>query len=183
MLGSPVERFWPVLAVVLLVDVLIVVALVREARPRPASLRLAAAAAVDRPIAVGADAHTAPARLDHAPLLLTSGAPRAPALAEGDGRRLDPGALADRVWATRCSVCHGADGRADGPATRALEPRPTSFASPGARGSDADLASIIVDGGARFGLSPLMAPNKDLASRPDVVGALVRKIRGFSAPR
>lgn len=42
-------------------------------------------------------------------------------------RAADPGA---RIYAERCSGCHGDDGRGDGPAAAALVPKPTDFRAP-----------------------------------------------------
>jgi mono/diheme cytochrome c family protein len=46
------------------------------------------------------------------------------ALAAVPARAADDGA---RVWAERCSGCHGDDGKGDGPAAMALVPRPRNF--------------------------------------------------------
>lgn len=45
----------------------------------------------------------------------------APALADDRGRAL---------YVTRCSPCHGADGRGDGPGAGAIEPKPRNFRDP-----------------------------------------------------
>jgi hypothetical protein len=38
---------------------------------------------------------------------------------------------------------------------------------------------VIIEGGAAVGKSPLMTPNADLKDKPDVVAALVKKVRSF----
>lgn len=50
---------------------------------------------------------------------------------------LGPAALADdkppeakEIYEARCAFCHGTDGKGDGPAGAALQPRPTRFDSP-----------------------------------------------------
>jgi high-affinity iron transporter len=45
----------------------------------------------------------------------------APAVAEDRGRT---------IYATRCSPCHGMDGRGDGPGAAALDPKPRNFRDP-----------------------------------------------------
>ncbi len=84
------------------------------------------------------------------------------------------------VFATRCASCHGTDGRGDGPLAGGLQPRPRSFAEQGwARAvSDEHVRSVIRDGGAAHGLSPLMPPHPDLAEGD--VDALARCVRAFS---
>ena len=39
---------------------------------------------------------------------------------------------------------------------------------------------VIVEGGPAIGKSPLMAPNADLKDKPEVVKALVAKVRSFA---
>lgn len=43
--------------------------------------------------------------------------------------RAADGDLGARLWAERCSACHGEDGRGDGPAAVALQPRPRDLRS------------------------------------------------------
>ena len=90
-------------------------------------------------------------------------------------------AAAEELWRARCGNCHGVDGRGDGPSGRALDPRPRDFhdAAWQARVDDAHLRRVIVEGGAAHGLSRDMAANPDLADRPAIVEALLRRIRGF----
>jgi hypothetical protein len=45
--------------------------------------------------------------------------------------------------------------------------------------TDDQIRETIVKGGAAVGKSPLMAPNPDLADKPAVVDALVKKVRAF----
>jgi mono/diheme cytochrome c family protein len=82
-------------------------------------------------------------------------------------------------YAERCAACHGERGRGDGIASSSLTPRPRDFSDArwwGAR-SDAEIAAIIRDGGARHGLSAAMPAQADLAG-PDV-DALVGCLRSF----
>ncbi len=54
----------------------------------------------------------------------------------------------EAIYKGRCAVCHGKDGRGDGPAGKAFNPKPTAFADPAYfKGlTDADLKKSIVDG-------------------------------------
>lgn len=54
----------------------------------------------------------------------------------------------EAIYKGRCAVCHGKDGRGDGPAGKAFNPKPTAFADPASfKGlTDADLKKLIVEG-------------------------------------
>jgi mono/diheme cytochrome c family protein len=77
-------------------------------------------------------------------------------LAWPPGSDLGPGApLGRRVYAERCAVCHGPDGRGNGPAAPSLIPRPRDFtlgqfkykSTPlGEPPTDADLTRVVSDG-------------------------------------
>ncbi len=63
--------------------------------------------------------------------------------------------LGRRVYAARCAVCHGPDGRGNGPAAPSLIPRPRDFTrgqfkykstAAGQPPSDADLARVVANG-------------------------------------
>jgi mono/diheme cytochrome c family protein len=103
--------------------------------------------------------------------------------ATGAAAEISPAATAeaDTIFSERCVTCHGATGHGDGPAAAALTPRPRnhSLADWQASVTDDQIAFIVVQGGPAAGKSVMMPPNPDLATRPDVVNALVAKIRGF----
>jgi mono/diheme cytochrome c family protein len=82
----------------------------------------------------------------------------------------------------RCAACHGAGGRGDGPASASLSPRPRNFADPiwSASRTDAELASVIHDGGNAHGFNPAMPAQPDLS--PEELTALVACVRSFSHP-
>lgn len=88
-------------------------------------------------------------------------------------------AEADMVFNTRCATCHGPLGMGDGAAAAALNPKPRSFKDAEWQKSVTDdhIAATIVKGGAAVGKSPLMAPNPDLEAKPEVVKALVARVR------
>jgi mono/diheme cytochrome c family protein len=92
-----------------------------------------------------------------------------------------PSAEAEKIFKTRCSVCHGMQGQGDGPGAAALNPKPRAFADKTWQASvdDAHLAKVIVEGGAAVKLSPGMAANPDLQSKPDVVAELIKIVRAF----
>jgi uncharacterized membrane protein len=83
-----------------------------------------------------------------------------------------------------CATCHGLDGRAETETAKALSPHPRAYVDGAWQKSvtDAQLAKVIVEGGAAIGKSDLMPANPDLASQPDVVRALVKRVRSFAPP-
>ena len=75
-------------------------------------------------------------------------------------------AVGARVYAERCSGCHGADGRGDGPAAAALVPKPRNFRDPAFwhDRTTASIASIVRDGKP----GTMMAPFKDALSDAEI---------------
>ena len=76
----------------------------------------------------------------------------APAASAGD-----PGKGKD-IYAKSCSSCHGPEGKGDGAAAAAINPKPTNLADKAtvSKLDDAALSNAIVKGGAATGKSPLM---------------------------
>ena len=105
----------------------------------------------------------------------------APAAKKGKAPAKPP--VAQEVFATRCATCHGPEGKGDGPAGMALNPKPRSFGDAAwqAKVTDDHLKKVIVQGGTSVGLSPLMAPNPDLAAHPTTVDGLVKLIRSYKS--
>jgi uncharacterized membrane protein len=103
-----------------------------------------------------------------------------PAAAEPDK---SPERMAREYFEKKCVVCHGKSGAGDGPGAGSLEPKPRRFADSGwqAAVTDAELARVIVDGGAAVGKSTAMPPNPDLKKRPALVDELVRLVRKFGS--
>ena len=91
-------------------------------------------------------------------------------------------AEADDIFESRCVACHGEEGRGDGPAAANLNPGPRDFHNANWQKSvnDATLARAIIDGGQSVGASSEMAANPDLQNEPEVVAALIERIRGWS---
>jgi mono/diheme cytochrome c family protein len=93
-------------------------------------------------------------------------------------------AEAKNVFQMRCVICHGETGKGDGPGAASLDPKPRNYSDKAWQASvtDDDLKQVIVKGGAALGKSPIMPPNPDLDQKPEVLAALIAKIRGFAAP-
>jgi cytochrome c5 len=91
----------------------------------------------------------------------------------------DATAEAKEIFDTRCSSCHGDEGRGNGPASAVLNPKPQNFHDQKwqASVSDEQLTQAIIYGGSAVGKSPAMAPNPDLQEKPDVVKALIAHVR------
>ena len=109
--------------------------------------------------------------------------------AAGAGSMTDPAQVsaagaARTIFAGRCATCHGQGGRGDGAAAVSMQPPPRDYTDLAWQASvtDADLAKIIVVGGAAVGKSTMMPAASDLEAKPQVVAELVKIIRGFAAP-
>ncbi len=100
------------------------------------------------------------------------------AAAAGGGAAADE---AKQIFQSRCAPCHGAEGKGDGAAAASLPVKPRNYGDQEWQktAQDAEIAKIIVEGGAAVGKSPLMPPNPDLKDKPEVVNALVAMIRAF----
>ncbi len=88
---------------------------------------------------------------------------------------------AAKYFKMKCVVCHGTTGSGDGPGAAALDPKPRIYSDPVWQNSvtDEQIEKVIVGGGASVGKSAAMAPNPDLASKPEILKGLVKLIRGF----
>lgn len=111
----------------------------------------------------------------------TAAAPR-PASPSGTVRlTITPQARAEAadIFESRCTACHGPEGRGDGPAAANLSPPPMNFHNRKwqQKIDDATIARAIVYGGSAVGVSAEMAPNPDLEDEPQVVAALVERVR------
>jgi cytochrome c553 len=71
------------------------------------------------------------------------------------------------VYRARCAACHGEEGRGDGMVGRYLKPPARNFGEPGflRERSDADLATVIRQGGVARGLSAAMPAHGDLSEQ------------------
>ncbi len=91
------------------------------------------------------------------------------------------GAKAKEIFASRCTPCHGAQGRGDGAASASLTPPPRNFHDPAWHTSidDAYIEKIIRYGGTAVGKSAAMPGNPDLTDQT-VVAELRSLIRSFN---
>ncbi|MGH7893278.1 MAG: c-type cytochrome [Candidatus Binatia bacterium] len=92
-----------------------------------------------------------------------------------------PPDVGSRIYAERCSACHGDDGRGDGPAAAALVPRPRNFRDAGFwQGRTTDQLRTVVTKGK---LGTMMAPYEDVLTGAEI-DAVVAHLRAFdpSAP-
>jgi mono/diheme cytochrome c family protein len=100
--------------------------------------------------------------------------------------QIPPAAMqeAQQIFNSRCTMCHGAAGKGDGPAAAALKPQPRDLGDPAWQKSvtDEHIEQIIVGGGVAVGKSPLMPANADLRTKPDVVKALRALVRNLGRP-
>jgi len=99
----------------------------------------------------------------------------------GGGGSVAAAIKAKEIYTTRCTPCHGAEGRGDGVASAGLTPKPRNFHDPEWHKTvdDAYLEKIIKYGGAAVGKSPAMPSNPDLGD-PAVVAELRTIVRTFN---
>jgi mono/diheme cytochrome c family protein len=90
-------------------------------------------------------------------------------------------AEAQQMFNTRCAACHGTSGKGDGPGSASLNPKPRNFHDEAWQKTvkDDEIEQAIMYGGAAVNKSPAMPANPDLASNPELVGALRELVRGF----
>jgi len=90
-------------------------------------------------------------------------------------------AEANTLFTTRCAACHGVEGHGDGVAAQAFVPKPRDYGDKAWQASvtDEHIAKVIVEGGPSVGKSPNMTANADLKDKPEVVKALVARIRSI----
>jgi mono/diheme cytochrome c family protein len=99
--------------------------------------------------------------------------------AKADLSKITPEAR--EIFKTRCALCHGESGRGDGVNAATLNPKPRNYTDRAwqKRISNDEIKRTIIFGGAGTGKSPMMAPNPDLAQKPEVVEGLVAIVRSF----
>jgi mono/diheme cytochrome c family protein len=93
------------------------------------------------------------------------------------------GGDARKYFRSRCAVCHGATGGADGPGSAALSPKPRPFSDAAWQDgiTDEELEKVIKDGGVSVGKSPGMPAHPDLKAQPELLKELIAFIRGQRA--
>lgn len=95
--------------------------------------------------------------------------------------KADPAAEARTYFKQNCAVCHGTNGKGDGPGAANLTPKPQDYtdAKWQDKVKDDELKKAIVKGGMAVGKSPIMPAHPDLEDKPQVVDGLVKLIRSF----
>lgn len=96
------------------------------------------------------------------PRLLAASLLLAPLAARADGNP----AAGRAVYEQSCAACHGPNGRGDGPAAMALNPKPRNFtdAARMAKIPQSERLEVVTEGGASAGLSPVMPAFKGALS-------------------
>jgi mono/diheme cytochrome c family protein len=98
-------------------------------------------------------------------------------------RILDQAGQADaqKIFQTRCFVCHGRDGKGDGPSAAGLAEKPQDLTDANWQRSTTDerIRSVIQGGGAAIGKTGAMPPNPDLSQ--EQVQGLVAFVRSMAA--
>ena len=87
------------------------------------------------------------------------------------------------IFNERCAACHGTEGKGNGPASAALNPKPRNYTDKAWQGAvtDEQLRKTITLGGAAVGKSPIMPASPDLDEKPEVVEGLVKMVRKFGS--
>src|ERR1043166_2240385 len=87
------------------------------------------------------------------------------------------------VFNTRCATCHGTEGKGNGPAAAALNPKPRNYTDKTWQKSvtDEQIKKTIAMGGAAVGKSPIMPASPDLDSNPQTLDGLVAIVRQFGS--
>jgi uncharacterized membrane protein/cytochrome c551/c552 len=85
------------------------------------------------------------------------------------------------VFTQRCTPCHGAEGRGNGPSAAMLNPKPRNYRDPEWQKTVTDerIALTILLGGSFVGKSESMPGNPDLADKPETLSELVKLLRSF----
>lgn len=111
----------------------------------------------------------------------SASAAKPPLFGEGPPPAVGAAAQAAELYRGACAGCHGERGGGDGAMAGALTPRPTRFADAAwqAAATDEAIAKSIVEGGAAVGKSAAMPARGDLAAQPELLGELVKLVRGF----
>jgi mono/diheme cytochrome c family protein len=96
------------------------------------------------------------------------------------GQTAQAGNAAEGVYQSSCATCHGKDGRGDGPAAMALNPKPRDFkdCKRMAGYSDQTLFNAIKGGGQAVGLSPMM-PAWGGTLSDEQIHSLIQYVRSF----
>ncbi|MBV9733490.1 MAG: cytochrome c [Verrucomicrobia bacterium] len=98
-------------------------------------------------------------------------------------RLFDQAGQADgqKIFQTRCFVCHGRGGKGDGPSAAGLAEKPQDLTDANWQRSTTDerIRSVIQGGGAAIGKTGAMPPNPDLTQ--EQIQSLVAFVRSLAA--
>src|ERR1700731_812939 len=88
-----------------------------------------------------------------------------------------PSRAGETIFQTRCFVCHGREGKGNGPASTGLGATVRDLTNPSWQDSTSDetIRSVVRNGAQAVGGSIAMAPNRDLSDAQ--IQSLVRYIR------
>lgn len=90
------------------------------------------------------------------------------------------GQEAKQLYDQTCAMCHGPEGKGDGPTAQVLQPKPANLATV-LKGKDtAYLTKLLKGGGASVGKSPLM-PSYDGILNDEQIRTLIKYVKGFVA--
>lgn len=91
--------------------------------------------------------------------------------------------LGKKIFETNCAACHGPEGKGDGAAAAALNPKPRNFTDRAYMKTrpKATLKKVIAEGGQSVGLSPLMV-GWSPSLKPAEIEAVLAYVLTFSAP-
>lgn len=92
----------------------------------------------------------------------------------------DPHAAAKSSYGTYCATCHGQDGKANGAAAQAMNPKPRNLTLATWQGGvdDAHITKVLKEGGQSVGLSATMAAWGAVLSDEQIAG-IVAYIRSM----
>jgi cytochrome c553 len=90
---------------------------------------------------------------------------------------------AREMFNSRCATCHGTEGKGNGPAAAALNPKPRNYTDKTWQKSvtDEQIKKTIIMGGAAVGKSPIMPASPDLESNQAVLDGLIAIIRQYGS--
>src|SRR5215471_12590333 len=90
------------------------------------------------------------------------------------------GQEAKQLYEQACAMCHGPEGKGDGPNAQVLQPKPANLTVV-LKGKDASyLTKLLKGGGASVGKSPLMPAYKGILDDQQI-RSLIKYVQGFAA--
>lgn len=87
---------------------------------------------------------------------------------------------AKQLYEQTCAMCHGPEGKGDGPNAQVLQPKPANLSVVLKDKDTAYLTKLLKGGGSSVGKSPLMPAYKDIL-KDEQIRALIKYVKGFAA--